>query len=214
MNRLVHSLCLLVLLAPAAAFAQLAVPGNTGVCLNAEEASLVQQVNAYRMQNGRPALPASYWLSTTGQWHAWDLVANAPVGGSCNLHSWSSARTLWDAVCYTPDHAQAAQMWAKPRQISQRTPPGTALYTGNGYENAAVAGSQITASVALSLWQNSQAHRDVILQQGIWAGINFQGLGVGIVGGHAVLWFGDGADPTGQMAACGSSAAIFGTGFE
>ncbi|MBV6413763.1 MAG: CAP domain-containing protein [Xanthomonadales bacterium] len=190
-------------------------PSNTGVCLNAEEAALVQQVNAYRQQNGRAALPASWWLSTTGQWHAWDLTVNAPYGGACNLHSWSGARpTLWQAVCYTADHAQAAQMWAKPRQISQGTPPGNPIYTGNGYENAAQAGSQITAAVALALWQASPAHREVILQQGVWAGINFRGLGVGIVGGHAVLWFGDGVDPSGTMPSCAVPPSIFATGFE
>lgn len=186
------------------------VPGNTGNCLNTEEAALVQAVNAYRVQNGKAALPASYWLSTTGQWHGWDLQANAPVGGNCNLHSWSAAMpNLWQGVCYTPDHAQAAQMWGKPRQISLNT------YTGNGYENAAVAGGIMTANVALTAWQNSPAHRDVILQQGVWAGVNFRGLGVGIVGNYAVLWFGDGIDPVGTMPECtGAAPAIYNNGFE
>lgn len=201
---------LLLSLAGSALAQGVPVPGNTGNCLNTEEAALVQAVNAYRVQNGRAALPASYWLSTTGQWHGWDLQANAPVGGNCNLHSWSAAMpNLWQAVCYTPDHAQAAQMWAKPKQISLNR------YTRNGYENAAVAGGPMTASIALTAWQNSQAHREVILQQGAWAGVNFTGLGVGIVGNYAVLWFGDGTDPAGTMPECtGASPAIYNNGFE
>lgn len=201
---------LLLSLAGSALAQGVPVPGNTGNCLNTEEAALVQAVNAYRVQNGKAALPASYWLSTTGQWHGWDLQANAPVGGNCNLHSWSAAMpNLWQAVCYTPDHAQAAQMWAKPKQISLNR------YTRNGYENAAVAGGPMTANIALTAWQNSQAHREVILQQGAWAGVNFTGLGVGIVGNYAVLWFGDGTDPAGTMPECtGASPAIYNNGFE
>jgi hypothetical protein len=77
------------------------VPGNTGNCLNTEEAALVQAVNAYRVQNGKAALPASYWLSTTGQWHGWDLQANAPVTTGCNLHSWSAAMPVCGKRCAT-----------------------------------------------------------------------------------------------------------------
>lgn len=206
-----HLIATLLLALAGPALAQgVPVPSNTGNCLNTEEAALVQAVNAYRVQNGKAALPASYWLSTTGQWHGWDLQANAPVGGNCNLHSWSAAMpNLWQAVCYTPDHAQAAQMWAKPKQISLNR------YTRNGYENAAVAGGLMTASIALTAWQNSPAHREVILQQGAWAGVNFTGLGVGIVGNYAVLWFGDGTDPAGTMPECtGASPAIYNNGFE
>lgn len=208
MRRLVAAL-LIALGGPALAQG-VPVPGNTGSCLNAEEAELVQAVNAYRVQNGKAALPASYWLSTTGQWHGWDLQANAPVVGNCNLHSWSNAMpNLWQPVCYTPDHLQAAQMWGKPRQISLN------VYSGNGYENAAVAGGPMTASVALAAWQQSPAHRDVILQQGIWAGIGFQGMGVGIVGNYAVLWFGDRADPAGVMPEClTATPTIHANGFE
>lgn len=201
---------LLIVLAPVAGAQTVAVPANTGVCLNAEEAALVQLVNNYRVQNGKSALPATRWLVTTGQWHVWDRIANNAVGGSCNPHSWSAAMpSLWQAVCYTPDHAQAAQMWAKPNQIS------LGRYNGNGFENSADAGGPMTAAQALSQWQGSPAHRDVILNQGSWAGINFRGLGVGIVGNYAVLWFGDRVDPGGDMAACPQSAEpLFVSSFE
>lgn len=205
---MLKKLLLILLLASTPVFADFPVPVNTGVCLNSEETQLVQLVNNYRVQNGLQALPASKWLSATGQWHVWDRMANNTVGGACNSHSWSSARPdLWQAMCYTSDHAQAAQMWAKPRQISG------GIYTGNGFENTADSGGQQTAAQALSQWQNSPLHNAVILQQGTWAGITFGGLGVGIVGGYAVLWFGDRVDPSGTMIQCPTDY-VFYSGFE
>jgi hypothetical protein len=201
-------LLLILLLISTPVFADFPVPVNTGVCLNSEEAQLVQLVNEYRVQNGLQALPASKWLSSTGQWKVWDRMANNAVGGACNTHSWSNARPdLWQAMCYTPDHAQAAQMWAKPRQISG------GIYTGNGFENAADFGGTMTAAQALSQWQGSPSHNAVILQQGQWAGVPFGGLGVGILGGFAVLWFGDRVDPSGTMIQCPTDN-IFYSGFE
>jgi len=204
------SLILLALL-PSSLLAQgVPVPTNTGVCLNAEEAALVQLVNNYRVQNGKSALPASRWLVTTGQWHVWDRIANNAVGGVCNPHSWSAAMpNLWQAVCYTADHAQRAQMWAKPNQIS------LGIYIGNGFENSADSGVPMTAAQALSQWQGSTAHRDVILNQGSWAGISYGGLGVGVVGNYAVLWFGDRTDASGTLSACAPTIdQLFSSRFE
>src|SRR5574343_1123774 len=97
------------------------VPENTGLCLNANEGELARLVNEYRVANGRAALPVSKWLATTGQYHSWDLLTNNPTSATCNGHSWSALPppgVTWQAVCYTPDHAQAQQMWMKPFQIS------------------------------------------------------------------------------------------------
>ena len=200
----------LIAIAPIAGAQSTSVPANTGVCLNAQEAALVQLVNNYRVQNGKPALPASRWLVTTGQWNVWDRIANNAVGGACNPHSWSAAMpNLWQPVCYTSDHAQAAQMWAKPRQIS------LGAYSGNGFENSADSGAPMTAAQALLQWQGSPAHRDVILNQGSWAGIAFGGLGVGIQGNYAVLWFGDRADTSGTLTECAAAPdAVFAGNFE
>ena len=200
----------LIAIAPIAGAQSTSVPANTGVCLNAQEAALVQLVNNYRVQNGKPALPASRWLVTTGQWHVWDRIANNAVGGACNPHSWSAAMpNLWQPVCYTSDHAQAAQMWAKPRQIS------LGAYSGNGFENSADSGAPMTAAQALLQWQGSPAHRDVILNQGSWAGIAFGGLGVGIQGNYAVLWFGDRADTSGTLTECAAAPdTVFAGNFE
>lgn len=184
-------------------------PNNIGICLSEQENELSILVNNYRVQNGLQPVPVSYWMSTVGQWHVWDLMTNNPVGGVCNMHSWSNAMpTLWQGMCYTPDHAQASQMWNKPRQISQN------VFNGNGYENAAVSGGTMNASTALWVWQNSVPHNDVILNRGVWAGITFRAMGVGIYGNYAVLWFGDTmSDPAGTMILCASDD-LFSNGFE
>jgi uncharacterized protein YkwD len=187
------------LLLPQLAFAQLAVPPNTGNCLNPQEAELLRLVNEYRQQNGLPAVSASLSLASVGQWHVWDLMANSPAGGACNMHSWSNARpTQWQGMCYTADHAQAQQMWSKPAQITANR------YTSAGYENAAAGSAGISAATALNLWRNSSAHNDVILNRGIWAQFPWRAMGAGMFGNFAVLWFGTANDPQGTITVCGS----------
>lgn len=181
---------------------------DTG-CMNTEEVELVRLVNEYRVQNGVPALPAGLWLATTARWKVWDRINNpSAVGGACNPHSWSAAMPgLWQAMCYTPDHAQAAQMWAKPYQISQH------VYTGNGYELTADTGGTQTAQSALNQWKGSPAHNAVILQTGVWAGIGMQGMGTGIGANFGVLWFGDGVNSGGLAVPC-QTDVVFASGFE
>lgn len=183
----------------------------TGDCISPDEVELARLVNEYRTQNGLAALPVSRWLSATGQWHVWDRINNpSAVGGSCNPHSWSNNPPLgvtWQGVCYTSDHAQAAQMWGKPRQISVNR------YVGNGFELAADSGGTQTPAQALAQWQGSPAHNTVILQQGAWSGITFGGLGTGLGAGYAVLWFGDSFDTDAAMLPCATDD-IFTNGFE
>lgn len=183
----------------------------TGDCLSPDEVELARILNEYRAQNGLAALPTSRWLSATAQWHIWDRINNpSAVGGVCNTHSWSNSPppgVFWQGMCYTSDHAQASQMWAKPRQIS------ASRYAGNGFELAADTGGVMTAAQALAQWQGSPAHNAVILQQGSWAGISFGGLGVGLGAGYAVLWFGDRVDTDVAMVPCATDA-VFADGFE
>lgn len=184
---------------------------NTANCLNPQEAELARIVNDYREANGLARIAVSFSLSSVGQWHVWDLHTNNPVGGACNLHSWSNARpAMWQGMCYTSDHAQAAQMWNKPRQIT-----GNA-YNSDGFENAAFTSGTMTAALALQLWQNSQGHNDVILNRSIWSGMTWRAVGVGVSQRHAVLWFGTLADPLGTMQPCdaGGGNLIFRNGFE
>lgn len=203
-----RSLLFIGLFAAAPTWAQYA---NTADCLNPQEAELADIVNDYRQQNGLSRVPISFSLSSVGQWHVWDLETNDPWNDPCNLHSWSNARpALWDPMCYTADHAQAAQMWNKPRQITDGD------YNSNGYENSAWNSGAITPTGALNLWKASAGHNQVILNLGDWAGQTWRAMGVGVSQHFAVLWFGTLADPLGSMQPCGSGGGdvLFASGFE
>jgi hypothetical protein len=175
-------------------------PGAQDVCLSGEEAELARRVNAYRAENGLPAVPVSRSLTMVAQAHVRDLQQYRPDEGTdsrgqpCNLHSWS-ANGPWTAVCYTADHAYAQGMWQKPREI--------AGYPGIGFENAFAAfGKRASAAEALDAWKASVGHNQTILQQAAWRRYSWPAMGVGISENFAVLWFGDVPDPAGEAQAC------------
>jgi uncharacterized protein YkwD len=177
------------------AFAQ-PTPGD---CLSADEATLVQLVNDYRQAEGLAPLEVTVSLTTVAQWHVWDLDINHPQGGECNLHSWSDG-PIWTPVCYTADHANASGMWDKPREITANA------YSGNGFEIAYWTSGTATPEAALSAWQNSPGHNDVILNVGIWQAYDpWPAMGVGMSAGYAVIWFGNTSDPQGTINECGST---------
>jgi len=195
-------LCSLLLILSACSDDGPTQPANGGTettleeCLSAEESELADLINAYRADNGLAAIPVTVSLTAVAHWHVWDLELNSPHGGSCNLHSWSD-QGVWSAVCYTSDHAQAQGMWDKPREITEGE------YTGNGYEIAYWSSGTATPSGALSGWQSSSGHNDVILNQGIWTGRDpWPAMGIGLRDGYAVVWFGDIADPQGNTGDC------------
>lgn len=146
---------------------------------------LIGLVNAYRAENGLPSIPASPSLCTVALAHARDLADHAPhAQPGCNLHSWS-ARGEWTPCCYTPDHAQKACMWNKPRELT--------AYRGNGYETAFEGSS--SPEEAMRSWRSSPAHDAVILNRDIWGTQPWRAVGAGVHGGFILLWFGEEADP-------------------
>jgi hypothetical protein len=198
-----------------AVIAALAPAANThgqgtepGVCLSAAEASLAEQVNDYRVENGLDPVPLSRTLVTVAQYHAQDALDNGPVifAGPCNLHSWSETRPdLWTGMCYTADHAQANLMWSKPNEISK------GAFSAHGFENAAAGYRTVTG--ALNGWKSSQGHNDVILNQGIWGGLRWGAMGVGVIeGAYYFLWFSQGVDQEPALPDC--AVPIFENGFE
>lgn len=189
----------LVLLPSAASLAE-----DPGECLSDAEAELLNLINQYRADNMLPPVPWSKSLTEVGQWHVWDLFTNHPEDDfNCNLHSWSD-QGVWSPVCYTPDHANAAGMWNKPREIT------AGVYGSNGFE-IAVEGT-VSPAVALAIWQGSAPHNDVLLNQGIFAGVEWRAIGAGILDQFVVVWFGELADPNGSLVAC--SQWVFHDGFE
>ncbi len=143
--------------------------------------SLSEVINAYRVEKGLSEISISTSLTTVAEAHVKDLVENQPNGGNCNLHSWSDNGD-WSACCYTSDHAQAQCMWNKPSELTS--------YKGNGYEISAWSGDSITANQALTMWQGSEGHHNVILNKDIWANSEWNAIGSAIYKGYAVVWFG------------------------
>ncbi len=191
---IVTRICLLICLL---FFPMLTWSATPAGCLSSEEQKLVQLINDYRNANGLPTVPVSKSLTAVSQWHTIDLRENSPAGGACNRHSWSGARPdLWTAVCYTANHANASGMWYKPREITN------GAYLDNGFENIYWHSSAATAQGAFTGWKNSTGHRETILEQGIWNGMQWQSMGVGIYKNYAALWFGKSADPQGRVNNC------------
>ncbi|WP_380872651.1 hypothetical protein ACFB49_35690 [Sphingomonas sp. DBB INV C78] len=151
-------------------------------------------VNDYREYHGLPPVPLSRSLTQVAAAHARDLENNNPdaatdaAGRRCNMHSWSGASGA-TPVCYTADHARAAQMWSKPREITR------GRYTAQGFEIAARYSGGIDADMAFDLWRSSSAHDAVILEDGRWQGSNWQAMGIAVNGRYAVVWFGKAPDP-------------------
>lgn len=147
-------------------------------------------INAYRAERGLPAIPLSPSLTRVAEAHAQDLESASTRPAQCNLHSWSGAGR-WTACCYTDDHAKAACMWAKPREITG------GAYPGDGFEIAHSGSAGVTPESALSGWQTSPGHHDVMLNRGTWASMPWRAMGVAVTAHHALVWFGKEADPAG-----------------
>lgn len=177
------------------------------VCLSDEEQELARLVHQYRRQHALPAPPLTRSLTQVAMLHVRDLQAHFAVashphlGGKCTLHSWS-ATGHWTPVCYGPDHALAAAMWNKPREITGNR------YTGNGFELAYWSALPATASRVLSGWDQSPRHQAVLLETAGWQGRRWPAMGIGMYGHFAALWFGDQPDPQGLVLPCLPPAAL------
>ena len=154
------------------------------------EDAIYEDINAYRASMGLPAVSRSRSLDRVARAHVVDLETwhadqgTDARGIACNSHSWSSHGN-WTPVCYTPDHAYAANMWNKPAQVTH------GAYPGYGFEIAfGQSGAVIDADEAMRGWESSSAHNAVILERGVWRGAHWQAMGVGMYRGYAVVWFG------------------------
>jgi hypothetical protein len=158
--------------------------------LSKTEVTLYHLINDYRRQKGLPAVPLSRNLTYVAKLHARDLADHLPYNKRCNLHSWSD-NGPWTACCYTEDHAEAACMWNKPKEVSN--------YPGLGYEIAYWTNEPLNsanfARKALSGWQRSVPHNVVMVNQGRWKTRHWNAMGVGVYKGYAIVWFGEEEDP-------------------
>ncbi len=154
--------------------------------LSQEEHELYVLINDYRVANGLPEIPLSVSLTVVARAHVQDLIdhGSTVLSETCNLHSWSDHGD-WTGCCYTSDHAQAQCMWDKPGELTN--------YPSAGFE-ISVSGA-FSAAGALSSWQGSPGHDDVIMNRGTWEDSTWRAIGVGIEGGYSHVWFGTSNDP-------------------
>jgi Ca2+-binding RTX toxin-like protein len=184
--------------------------------LSLVELDFYRRMMAYRRQNGLSDIPLSSSLTTTGGRHAVDTYYNIwsedlslPEGA--NLHSWSDAP-------YFDDHRQPEIMWFAPQRIGTPYPSAGYEITAAGYANVAA---------ALKGWQSSTGHSDVILNKALWADLNWNAIGIGVLNGSESVggslrgniyhvWFGEEVDPAGPPLIMGTRGAdrIRGTRFD
>ena len=65
------------------------------------------------------------------------------------------------------------------------------IMSDKGYENWAWYSRAMTTTQALNQWKRSPGHNTLMINAGQWGRIQWRGVGASILGGHAVLWFGD-----------------------
>jgi uncharacterized protein YkwD len=167
-------------------------PPAPGPQVSQRSLDLANAINNYRKQNNLPPIPISKSLSAVAETHVKDLRDSAKPAGNCNGHSWSN-KGSWTPCCYTPDHAQAKCMWAKPGELTQMKATGFEITIGQPGE--ANAGTVLDSNKAISMWQGSALHNDVILNRGQWQAMHWKAMGAGIIDSHACAWFSDQSDP-------------------
>lgn len=167
------------------------------VCLNGQELRLYQMLMEHRINNGLPEIPLSVNLTWVAQIHALDLEENNPDQGGCNMHSWSD-RGPWRACCYRDDHRDPHCMWDKPAEITN--------YQGRGYEIVfqywPVTSKVDLPANAMQGWKGSPGHNNTILNQGIFEKARWNAIGIGIMAGYVVVWFGEEPDAEGPPPLC------------
>jgi uncharacterized protein YkwD len=105
-----------------------ALAQNAENCLDAEEQAFLSQINAYRAQNGRPALQASAKLSNAATYHSADMADK-------NYFS----HTLADGTTWSQNMTNFG-------------------YTANTYRGENIAAGNSGASGTFTQWKNSSGH--------------------------------------------------------
>lgn len=171
--------------------AQHKIPGN--FCISSEELKLYNLVNNYRKLNKLSEIPLSKSLCYVAKVHVNDLQFNHPDTNDCNLHSWSQMGD-WAECCYGREKINQTCMTSKPGELTN--------YPGKGYEIAFWESVDAQPDIVIDLWKSSASSNDMMLSKGIWKGTIWKSLGVGILKGYAVVWFGKEDDDEGGIKIC------------
>lgn len=153
--------------------------------ISADELRLYELIMTERRKAGLHAIPLSPVLTSVARAHVWDSTTS-PASGSCNMHSWTTDTGAWEPFCYTSDHAQMRKMHAMPQVLFD--------FRADGYENSAWGSPSTNPDRAIAGWMGSSGHRSVILNEGIWADMEWRAIGIGISGQYAHMWVSTCAD--------------------
>jgi hypothetical protein len=165
------------------------LPAKDEIAFSSSEQELYDLIMNYRGAQTLDSVPFSPSLTLVAQTHAKDLELYADTfAAGCTLGSWS-ANGDWSAFCYTPDHANAQEMWDKPAELTS--------YPGYGYEITYTASGTLDPAAVLSAWQANAGTDDFLLNDGSWSSFDWNAIGIGISGNYAVVWFGEETDPEG-----------------
>lgn len=145
-----------------------------GDTISAEEKSLFDVINKYRIENGRPAVKLSTSLSLVANRRMLDINQNMKM----LTHSWSNCR--YDI--------KDEKTWQCQIESPKRLNSG---YKGEGYETLyRTTNSKVDINAALAAWKKSELHSSIILNKGMFESMPWDEFGVAISGSYASLWFG------------------------
>lgn len=167
--------------------------------IDSEELLLYNLIMDYRLANGLDTIPLSLGLTITASRHALDTIYNE---GEYSGHSWS------DAPYDSSNPSTYSNMWDAPQRL------GT-TYQGDGYEittgylGTSLLDYDMSAAQALVNWQSSTGHNNVILNLDIWAGLDWESIGIAIHQGIAHVWFGSEVDAGGSPVIEGQTQYTF-----
>jgi len=174
--------------------AQHQIPGD--FCISSDELKLYNLVNTYRKQNKLPEIQLSKSLCYVARVHVKDLHLNHPDTMDCNLHSWSDQGN-WAECCYGREKINHTCMTSKPGELTN--------YPGKGYEIAFWESVDAQPDIVIDLWKSSASSNDLMLNKGVWKGSSWNSLGVGMLKGYAVVWFGKEPDVEEGVKICSGS---------
>lgn len=150
--------------------------------LSAQEMSLYNKMNDYRVSKGLTKLSLSDKLCKVAKLHAENVDKNKKKIDKYSAHSWFKD-SRWKEDKYINDNDGKTEN--KPSEITG--------YSSAGYEIIyfTTAGA-VSPDRALTAWQHSHGHNATILCKETFKGTVWTNCGVAIVNGVAAIWFGEG----------------------
>ncbi|MFO8130390.1 MAG: SPOR domain-containing protein [Bacteroidales bacterium] len=161
-------------------------PGQQNIpdtfCIDTQEHKLYDLINNFRSRHDAPTLQLSRSLSYVAKTHTHDLHENSPDTGICNLNSWSD-KGSWTPCCHSEVAPKSECIWLKPRELTD--------YWNKGHELAYWAPVKATADSVFAFWEEMQATREFLMNQGKWEKYTWKAIGIGMYEGYASIWVGE-----------------------